>query len=723
MYDLLTDTTPATTPIAATDGERLMRFVRHSDEAAFTEVVEAHSTMVWAVCWHILRQRQDTEDAFQATFLILARKAHTIKANDSAAAWLYRVAFRTALRLKNQRGRRREESLPADLSLSSQSLSTDDQLAAVTNAEQSSALLEELHALPPRYQRPLVLHYLEEKSRAAVAEELGCTTSAIKGRLARGRSMLRSRLARRGTALSAAMAATTTAFSASAVALPVTLPAGTAGLALGFRAKLLTPDGGTIAAGLANKGLAAMTVATLMKPAAGVLTLVLVAALLTSVNAEEEPGPATSNGTESKQTSASVAVDSLAAVDEPVAREEIDVDVPIKIYRPATNKSVEINPGMNQPIPADPPKEYPLPQPTRPSAILPPSDPAQPIYATPSRPVAAVQYADVPAAPTKYEVPAGGKKQLDLERQYWDMKAEASDHRLIALTNNRKFLASKEEKYKKLAEQASAFADVCIHQAEMHLAQSKRVELEARIEQLERFEKMPTRPSRTYVDPPQNKDPSISQLWPQAALPRLPVDPPRTQAPEKLDHEWIRFAPGDQFTVSVNTQGIGGSDITLTVDADGKVQVGPKSHWAKIAGLSISDAEKKLFPSLRGYRNLFDAKMRISELLRGRVLYHFPAQERSEKKLKESARIAPGDTIHLDVTGAFPDRPLTGNFTVESMGTVALGATYGRVEVDGMDVLEAEAAIKKKLSTILKEVEVQVTRLSPQPAPPSRYGP
>src|SRR5687768_4162480 len=89
--------------IRPTDGERLMQFRRYRDEAAFREVVEIHGPMVWGVCHQVLRHRQDVEDAFQATFLILARKAASIRAADSAAGWLYRVAFRTALLVRNQR--------------------------------------------------------------------------------------------------------------------------------------------------------------------------------------------------------------------------------------------------------------------------------------------------------------------------------------------------------------------------------------------------------------------------------------------------------------------------------------------------------------------------------------------------------------------------------------------------------------------------------------------
>lgn len=167
-------------PIRPTDGERLMRFWRHRDQAAFAEVVELHAGLVWGVCSQVLRQREDVEDAFQATFLILARKAKSIRAADSAAGWLYRVAFRTALLARQRRQRRAERPL-AD-----EPASDDDQLEAIARNEQCRVLLEELHALPMQVRQPLVLCYLEGRSRSEAAEELGLTPQSVKGRLARG---------------------------------------------------------------------------------------------------------------------------------------------------------------------------------------------------------------------------------------------------------------------------------------------------------------------------------------------------------------------------------------------------------------------------------------------------------------------------------------------------------------------------------------------------------
>ena len=274
--------------IPPTDGERLMRFQRYRDERAFAEVVETHAKMVWGVCSQILRHQQDVEDAFQATFLILARKAKSIRAADNAAGWLYRVAFRTALLARDRRNRRNEAPLIDE------PRSLDEQLAAVERSEQCFALLEELNALPPRYRQPLVLCYMEGRSRREAADEMGITSQTVKGLLARGTRMLRSRLVRRGAALSTSMAAVSAAMAASQVSAAPTLVSSTAALGASFALKLkLATSGlkattlkGAAAYTLAEKGILAMTIAAASKPAVGVLGICLAVGMLAIADAE-----------------------------------------------------------------------------------------------------------------------------------------------------------------------------------------------------------------------------------------------------------------------------------------------------------------------------------------------------------------------------------------------------------------------------------------------------
>jgi RNA polymerase sigma factor (sigma-70 family) len=178
-------------PAAAnqTDRELLDRFLRQQDETAFAALVQRHGPMVLGLCRSILDHEQDAEDAFQATFLILVRRAGTIANPDLLGCWLYGVAYRTARKARGQVARRREQ---------------ERQVASVTAAEEPpvdhawrelrSALDEELNRLPEKYRLPLVLCYLQGLTNEEAARRLGWPPGSISYRLARGREMLRDRM-------------------------------------------------------------------------------------------------------------------------------------------------------------------------------------------------------------------------------------------------------------------------------------------------------------------------------------------------------------------------------------------------------------------------------------------------------------------------------------------------------------------------------------------------
>jgi RNA polymerase sigma factor (sigma-70 family) len=283
----------AVTPLRQTDGERLMRFWRHKDEAAFAAIVKTHAPLVWGVCSQVLKNRQDVEDAFQATFLILARKAKSIRSADSVAGWLYRVAFRTAL-LAKDRGLRRFE-----LPLLDDPVSDDDQQADLLRREQCIALLEELHALPARYCEPLVLCYFEGRSRHEAAEQLGVTRQTVKGRVARGMRILRSRMVRRGLTLTTTLAVTRMTMSSAQAATTPALVSKTVATSIAFAAKghllktvAMASSKGAAGASylLAEKGILAMTIAAVSKPAVGVLGVCLAAGTLAVASADRPTG-------------------------------------------------------------------------------------------------------------------------------------------------------------------------------------------------------------------------------------------------------------------------------------------------------------------------------------------------------------------------------------------------------------------------------------------------
>jgi C-terminal peptidase prc len=181
-----------------TDRELLTRFATRRDQSAFAALVGRHGPMVWGVCRRALRQEQDAEDAFQATFLVLARKAGSTRWRDSVHNWLYEVASRLAAesRVKSARRRRHEEraaraeALPGD---------AGRELAAVLD--------EELARLPARYRAPLLLCYLEGQTSDQAARHLGWSLRTLQRRLTQGRDLLRHRLTRRGITLSAVLLA------------------------------------------------------------------------------------------------------------------------------------------------------------------------------------------------------------------------------------------------------------------------------------------------------------------------------------------------------------------------------------------------------------------------------------------------------------------------------------------------------------------------------------
>src|SRR5438132_5785042 len=179
-----------------TDRQLLEAFLAGRDERAFAEVLRRHGPLVLSVCRRVLRHEQDAEDAFQATFLVLVRKADAIDKRESVGSWLYGVAYRIALRARTGAGRRRRRVQAAATLPESQPV---DEAAF---RELSLLLDEEVQRLPQKYRLPLVLCCLQGKSTDEAARELCCPRATIGTQVARGREMLRSRLARRGLALS-----------------------------------------------------------------------------------------------------------------------------------------------------------------------------------------------------------------------------------------------------------------------------------------------------------------------------------------------------------------------------------------------------------------------------------------------------------------------------------------------------------------------------------------
>jgi multidrug efflux system membrane fusion protein len=200
------------------DAELLQRFVKSRDEASFELLMWRHARLVWKVCRRVLQNDQDAEDAFQVTFLALARQAGRIKNQGSLAGWLYQVAYRAALTARAQRGRRRE------LRLEAAELAVNAAENSPFSNDDRSALDQEISRLPERFQIPVVLCYLEGKTVSETALLLGLPIGTVASRLARARARLRVRLARRGFELPTELPEATpnrSTLSAIPVAIPV----------------------------------------------------------------------------------------------------------------------------------------------------------------------------------------------------------------------------------------------------------------------------------------------------------------------------------------------------------------------------------------------------------------------------------------------------------------------------------------------------------------------
>ena len=228
-----------------TDAQLLERFSQQRDEAAFEVLVWRHGTLVLSVAQRLLRHAADAEDVFQATFLTLARKAAAIRRGTSVGSWLYKVAYRLALRAR-QAAARRERQQHSGL----------DNVAAPAehgDAELDAVLTEEVNRLPERCRAVVVLCYLQGATTEEAARVLGCPRGTVLSRLASARQRLRKRLVRRGIAPAVALAAISFGETASA-GLSAALVAGVVAASLPFAAggaavPMVSPQAAALAQG------------------------------------------------------------------------------------------------------------------------------------------------------------------------------------------------------------------------------------------------------------------------------------------------------------------------------------------------------------------------------------------------------------------------------------------------------------------------------------------
>jgi len=216
--------------VDVTDASLLDRFAVERDEIAFAALVGRHGPMVWGVCRRLLPLAADAEDAFQATFLILVRKAGAVRKPELIGAWLHGVAQRVAMRLRKSTARRQaRECVLADPPAA-------ETVPEIDYSDLRLLLDEEVNRLPERFRVAFVLCHLQGFTNDEAARMLGCPTGTVQSRLSRARQQLRMRLLRRGVGLSAAALSTELTQSAPAAPVPAPLAAATVRLGPAFQA-------------------------------------------------------------------------------------------------------------------------------------------------------------------------------------------------------------------------------------------------------------------------------------------------------------------------------------------------------------------------------------------------------------------------------------------------------------------------------------------------------
>jgi RNA polymerase sigma factor (sigma-70 family) len=279
-------------PTEASDAALLGHFLAGRDDRAFAALVDRHAELVFQVCWRVLGDVQDAEDAFQATFLVLARKAASVRPREALPAWLHGVARRVSLKARTGRARRPHAGTPPAAHPVDPH---PDPLARLSARELLAIVDEEVQRLPEVYRLPVILCCLEGRTQEEAARQLGWTPGSVKGRLERGRARLQQRLARRGLIpSSAALAAVEVARGASSALAVVRLIGPTVRGALAFATR--QSQGGVSASAaataLAREALRGPALAKLGAAAALALATSLLAAGLLTYRTANPPAAA-----------------------------------------------------------------------------------------------------------------------------------------------------------------------------------------------------------------------------------------------------------------------------------------------------------------------------------------------------------------------------------------------------------------------------------------------
>ncbi len=299
------------TTVGLGDGQLLARYAASRDEAAFSALVARHGPMVIATCRAVLDREPDVEDAFQATFLLLARKARSVRADEALGGWLHRVAYRAAVQAGAESRRRRREVEAATMAALGRARTGPD-------IEVASIIHEEVDRLPDHHRLAVVLCDLEGLTYQQAADRLRWTEPTLRHRLVKARRRLRERLTRRGVTAGALGAVLAASAAGARAAVPAALARSAVAAATGGAAS-------SSAAVLAAKIIRGLLVSRLKIAAAVALTLVSLVVIAAGSCRPGPPSPASAPlaqaGAEMKRPPA--VVDAAAPASAPAAFVEV----------------------------------------------------------------------------------------------------------------------------------------------------------------------------------------------------------------------------------------------------------------------------------------------------------------------------------------------------------------------------------------------------------------
>ena len=239
---------------ALSDSELVARYLQTKSTADFELIVERYAKLVMGVCRRVLQYPEDAEDAFQATFVVLAQSVHKLRKRESLGSWLHGVAYRIGRRHAHELYRKKMSPLAGE------PMSDEDGLKSLETRFEQQLLDEELQRVSEHYREVLVLRYLEEKSSREISETLGVSIGTVEGRLQRGKAELRRRLLRRGVTATGVLLSVELLRNTASASVTSTFIQQTATTAVATSAGGLTS---TVVASLATKEIAVMSASKL----------------------------------------------------------------------------------------------------------------------------------------------------------------------------------------------------------------------------------------------------------------------------------------------------------------------------------------------------------------------------------------------------------------------------------------------------------------------------